>query len=226
MSSPESATPLTKLAARWRDAERRLYPLIMSAPELYERSTTLVRAVTDELRTAANLNELAALFGDSEQLVARAGAGAGVNVSAIDVDAVAGAAFALRYAELEGEVTRAAALERVAAARRDGATWATLYESGVKTAAGVVVPPYHLLEACLVHPWGLHASAVYDIEADVVSYQVEVTRVETETGRWWVDDDPPIAERKEDDVESWQAALADMRAVLVGTPVPTSAQES
>jgi len=103
------------LVSRWRDAERRLYPLVLSAPELYERSLVLVRATADELRAIDDGTQLVARFAEGEQLVLQAAHVAGLPVAGVDVAAVAGAAFALRHGELEAAATRAAARDALAA---------------------------------------------------------------------------------------------------------------
>lgn len=212
------ATGTSVLVVGWRDAERRLYPLVLSDPDRYEYSLKLVRAVADEMGAVNNTEDLAIWFDRRVALVARAIANVGASIGQVDMDAVVGAAFALRYAEVQAEVARAEALRRVSAARYEGMTWTTLYESGVNTAAGAVLAPYDLLEACLVAPWGLHSSVRYDVETNAIVYHVEVANVDVESARWWVDDASPIAERTHEDVECWEASRAELRELLLRRP--------
>jgi len=207
-------TPL----ARWREAERRLYPLIMSAPELYEYSLRLVRAIADDLHNVENSEELERRFADSTSIAARVAADVGVDASQVDVDAVAGAAFALRQSELDAAARRATALSQLAAARDRGEPWATIYESGRVTPDGGVVPPYHLVEASVQRPVGLHSWATFDMEAGAVVYGVEVVGVDADSGRWWLDDSPSAVEQTHTDAESWRASLAQLRETVLRSP--------
>jgi len=209
-AQPDPAT----LLAGWRDAERRLYPLLLSSPEMYERSLRLVRGVADQLTAVATIDELGTAYTNREALVAGAIEDAGIAAAAVDVEAVVGAAFALRYAEIENAAKRAAAQAAVAAARRAGESWVTLYESGVENVGGPV-PPYNVLEACLDKPWGLLSSAAFDVDTDAVIYRVEVTRVDIDNVQWWVDDDVPAKARTHLDVAAWQASRSQLRDLLI-----------
>ena len=202
--------------ARWRDAERRLYPLVMSAPELYERSLVLVRATADGLRAVDDEAQLVARFADGEQLVLEAAETGGLPVAGVDLGAVAGAAFALRHGELEAAATRAAALASLTAARAAGHAWATLREDGRRLPGGEVVPPYHLVEAATSRPVGLHAYAVFDMTSGTVSYGVQVLGIDETNGRWWVDEASPISERIHEDAHAWEASRREMRELLLG----------
>lgn len=207
--------PDTKaLLAGWRDAERRLYPLLLSSPEMYERSLRLVRGVADQLAAVATIDGLGTAYANRAALVASAVENAGTASAAVDVEAVVGAAFALRYAEIENEAKRAAAQAAVAAARLAGQPWVTLYESGVNNADGPV-PPYNVLEACLGRPWGLLSSVAFDVDTDAVLYRVEVTRVDIENVQWWVDDEVPAKARTHLDVRAWQASRSQLRDLLL-----------
>lgn len=214
--------PTRPLADRWRDAERRLYPLLLSQPAAYEHSVRLVRHIADELSSVGSVEELAQRFAEGDELVTRAAASVGARIGVVDADAIAGAAFALRLGELQAESRRASALERVAVARRTDETWTTLYESGVRTPEGDPIPPYFLLEACLVQPWGLYCAVTFDMDAGVPAYRIDVVRVELEGVRWWLEADPPLPARIHMDFASWQASLAQMREILLDTPIPPS----
>ena len=213
-TQPGPPPKIAALHGRWRQAEHRLYPLIVSDPEAYEASLRLVRAVADELAEVKRSDDLVTWFDRSEELLVRAAPGARVDVSQVDRDAVAGAAFALRLAELDREAARAAAQERLATARREGRTWVTLQESGLKTPDGVVMPPYHLVEGCLTSPWGLHASVIFDMDANAVVYAVEAVHVDLDSTRWWADDVAPVEARTHADAQSWAASIDELRGRL------------
>jgi hypothetical protein len=204
------------IVGRWRDAERRLYPLVLSAPELYERSLVLVRAAADELRAIDDGAQLVARFPESEQLVLQAAQAAGLPVAGVDLAAVAGAAFALRHGELEAAATQLAARNALAAARTAGVPWATLREDGRRMPDGEVVPPYHVIEAATSKPVGLHAYAIFDMTSGTVSYGVQVLGIDESSGRWWVDEASAIPERTHDDAQVWQRSRQEIRDLLLG----------
>ena len=213
------ATPsgaAASLVGRWRDAERRLYPLVLSAPELYERSLVLVRATADALRAVDDEAQLVARFTDSEQLVLQAAEAGKLPVAGVDLGAVAGAAFALRHGELDAAATRAAARASLSAARDAGHAWATLREDGRRLPGGEVVPPYHLVEAATTRPVGLHAYAVFDMTSGTVSYGVQALGIDETTGHWWVDEASPVPERIHEDAQAWEASRREMRELLAG----------
>lgn len=205
-----------ELSARWRDAERRLYPLVLSAPDVYERALTLVRRVADELTTTTTFAELATRYERREALVRGAAENLRCSLAGIDMDAVAGAAFSLRNNELSSVSTRREALARLAKARAAGEAWAVVYESGRPLPDGDVVPPYHVIEANTARPVGLHAYAIFDMTSGEVSYGVSPLRIDAETGAWSSDDASPALERTHGDVTSWLASRDELRGLLLG----------
>jgi hypothetical protein len=88
-------------SARWRAAEARLYPLIMSDPDLYEAAVTLLSEARDVLRsqcdTASELAEVAAAG-----VLARCRSAVATTARGIDPDVVVDAARAYRWRELTG----------------------------------------------------------------------------------------------------------------------------
>ncbi len=205
--------PIKTLLARWQESERQLYPLALSTPERYERSVSLVRALADVLRAADSSEKLATRFGQYDELVTEASTNVGIHLGGLDLDAVAGAAFALRHADLEARAERAAALARVAAARREHREWAILHESGPRREDGTVLPPYHLVEAYLPRACGLHASALHDVDTDLVVYRVEAVRVDLDAASWWTDEASPLGSTC-GDVRTWAATLAEARTAV------------
>src|SRR3954453_20190421 len=88
-------------SARWRAAEARLYPLIMSDPDLYEAAVTLMAEARDVLRArCGTVTQLA----DEEAPGVLAGSPSAPATLArgMDADVVIAAARALRWRELTG----------------------------------------------------------------------------------------------------------------------------
>ncbi|MGH9101476.1 MAG: hypothetical protein ACRDYD_00600 [Acidimicrobiales bacterium] len=204
-------------AALWREAERRLYPLALSAPEQYERAVRLVRAVADQLREVTRSGELGDRFDGRLELVTGAAIASGTATEGLDLDAVAGAAFSLRLAVLEAEAARSAVRRRLATAAAEGSPWALLSESGTRREDGTVLPHYDFVEAYLPGSSGLHAWAQLDVDADGVLYGVEAVGVDLSSGTWWPDETSPVRPRIERNAESWRVAVAQVRATLAGT---------
>ncbi len=97
--------PATGVAAalQWRftAAEGALYPLAMTDPERYERAVTLVGLVFRQLRNdCASIDELVSRLPGAEH-VAQLAAAHGVTLAGLDPAAIADAAAALRYRELQ-----------------------------------------------------------------------------------------------------------------------------
>jgi hypothetical protein len=91
------------LVLRWREAERRLYPLILSDLDLYEHCVLLVRAVADQLGDAPSVEELADLFDRATELVLVTATRLGIPMEEVEeanTATIAGAAFSLRHTEL------------------------------------------------------------------------------------------------------------------------------
>jgi hypothetical protein len=212
---------LARLLSRWREAEGRLYRLVLTAPELYELSLGLVRAVADELGVAATEAALVAAYASGPELVHRVAERDGVDLGLIDADAVVAAGFSLRHGELVAAHAREAALHRVQQARAAGRSWVTLHESGtIPRPGGQLGAGYHLVEGSLLVPWGVHASVTFDLDTSSMVYLVEPVAVDIAEASWWIPDEQPVPNRTCPDVDTWQAALADLRRALAATSQP------
>ena len=133
----------------WDEAEARLFPLVMSRPEAYQRALLLIGEVLALLRTSAQ--DIPALLAESARGAALAAEATGGGpddrdfLTGIRLDLIAAAACATRYRELRGALAdreRAAAL---ADARARGESWAVVEESGDQARAPYL--PYHRIEA-------------------------------------------------------------------------------
>lgn len=206
---------IARCLREWHDAEGRVYALVLTAPELYEVSLQLVRAVADELGCVTNEAGLVEAYDADPGLVGRVAAARGVDLRAVDAAGVAGAGFGLRHGELVAAHAHEAAQRRVHEAREAGRSWATLHESGTLPEPGALGAGYHLVEASLCVPWGVHGSVTFDLEASAMVYLVEPVAVDVAEASWWLSDDLPVPAGTYPDLDSWRAALDEMRATLV-----------
>jgi hypothetical protein len=211
---------LATLLSRWREAEGRLYGLVLTSPELYELSLGLVRAVADELGAATTEAALVASYASGPELVRRVADAGGVDLGLIDADAVVAAGFSLRHGELVAAHAREAALRRVQQARAAGRSWVTLHESGTVPQHGRLGTGYHLVEGSLQVPWGVHASVTFDLDTSSMVYLVEPVAVDIAEASWWIPDELPAPSRTCSDLDLWQAAVADLRRTLAATSQP------
>jgi hypothetical protein len=98
---PAAAVPA---ALQWRftAAEGALYPLAITDPERYERAVTLVGLVFRQLRAdCASIDDLVSRLPSTAERVPQLATAEGVTLVGLDPAAIADAAAALRYRELE-----------------------------------------------------------------------------------------------------------------------------
>jgi hypothetical protein len=93
--------PARPAAARWQAAEARLYPLIMSDPDLYEAAVTLIAEARDVLRVHC---DTVSALADVEAAGVLAGcpSASATTARGVDPDLVVDAARAYRWRELAG----------------------------------------------------------------------------------------------------------------------------
>jgi hypothetical protein len=97
---PATGVPI---ALQWRftAAEGALYPLAITDPERYERAVTLVGLVFRQLRDeCASIEDLVSRLPGAEH-VTRLAVAQGITLAGLDPAAIADAAAALRYRELQ-----------------------------------------------------------------------------------------------------------------------------
>ena len=93
------------LLHRFTMAEGALYPLAITDPERYQRAVVAVGLVVGQLRdTCSNVADLMRCVPAAEQ-VAQLAAAEGVSLAGLDPVAIADAAAALRYRELQSGLT-------------------------------------------------------------------------------------------------------------------------
>jgi hypothetical protein len=88
-------------SSRWQAAEARLYPLVMSDPDLYEAAVTLMSEARDVLR--ARCGTVSALADEeAARVLAGCPSAASTLARGVDADVVVDAARAYRWRELTG----------------------------------------------------------------------------------------------------------------------------
>ncbi len=207
-ATPSGEVP-DEVARRWRAAEEQLYPVVMTRPDLYERSIRLVRAVADELRPLATPAALLATYAGAAELVAGAIQRRGLPVEGLDLGLATDAAFSLRYREVLGEVAREQAMERMRTARERGDEWVLLHESGTLTHAPAV--PYRRLEMRLRDGAGLHVFVQQDPATAGPLYGVEAVQLDPHTGDWLTDAAPWARPETFSQPEPWQRLVEELR---------------
>lgn len=202
--------PHAETIAHWRAAENRLYPVVMTRPDLYERSLTLVRAVADDLRSAETLDDLVAAYNHAPDLVAGTLQRRDLSANELDMGLVTGAAFSIRYRELLEEINRQEARRLILEGREQGAGWIVLHQTDNPLA------PYRRLEMHLKSGAGLHAFIEPDPDTGGPLFGVELVQLDPQTGDW-LSDVPALAERQTfSGRQQWEQAARQLRARYEG----------
>ena len=142
------------LLARWRQADERLYPMVMVEPHRYTQVVSVVRAASDQLASETCLDDLVEARRGGRAVVTRAAEAVGVPLAQVgDIELVADAAFHLRYRELTAQRHRDEVTDAIAAARARGDHWVVIAESGRQDAPAV--QPYQRIEMRLADGWAL-----------------------------------------------------------------------
>jgi hypothetical protein len=201
-----------ELVERWTIAERRLYPVVMARPDLYERYLALVRALADDLGDLSTPEALAATFGEATARASRTAARAGIPAGGLDLELAAGAAFALRYREVKAAAQRAAMAARVAEAAAKGERWVVLPEA----AGGRVPDPYGSATSSRVElhlPSGVAIHSFVELDPDSYRprYGVEAVRLDPASGEPLGGEQPLAPPRTFDDPAARDRSVAELR---------------
>jgi hypothetical protein len=188
MAGEGSGTAGTAIPAEtlrsWDEAESRLFPLVMSRPEAYQRALLLIQDVLGRLRDTAQ--DIPALLAESRRGAALATEAAGGPddrdfLTGIRLDLIAAAACATRYRELRAalaERERAAALTD---ARGRGQSWAVVEESGDQARAPYL--PYHRIEAHVASGRAVIVSIEPDETLSRAVWRLDEAELDPATGR-------------------------------------------
>jgi hypothetical protein len=197
---------LDELARRWQAAEDKLYPVVLVRPEVYASAVTLVRAVADRLAGIGSVEELAAAYGSSAQLVADVVRDAGVSTEGVDLGLIAGAAFNICYRDLRAVAQREQAKRRIREAGEVGEDWVVLFETSRAELAPLA--PYRRLEMRRADGLGVHASISLDPGTGGPAFVVEVVQLDPATGDWINDAESSVGATTYATREEWEHAIA------------------
>ncbi|HUY61196.1 MAG TPA: hypothetical protein VMW49_04910 [Candidatus Dormibacteraeota bacterium] len=219
-----SADPIAEAAGRWRDAEARLYPMIMVRPDLYERSVAAVRETVNGLQRIHSAEALVAAEAQAHELVADALRRLGAPAAELDPALIAGAALSMRKSEIEAAAAHARRTALIAAARGRGDDWVLLNETQERGAREPPSPPYHRLEMRLADGLGLHLFVELDATTARPTYGLETVGLDVTTGEW-LGDAALAVTAVHDSPEPWDAealALRQGRHPSLLEPAPPS----
>jgi hypothetical protein len=210
----EAAVPAETLRS-WDEAEARLFPLVMSRPEAYQRALVLIQEALGKLRSGCN--DIPALLAESARgaaLLADTAGGADDRdfLSGIRLDLIAAAACAMRYRELKAALAdreRAAAL---ADARARGESWAVVEESG--DLARVPYLPYQRVEADVASGRAVIVSIEPDETLSRPVWRLDEAALDPATGRLVIGAEVGSYAS----AGAFDAALASVRERLTGGP--------
>jgi hypothetical protein len=208
-----------ELVERWNLAERRLYPVVLARPDLYERYVALVRAMADGLGEVSTPAALAAAFGEAVPLAARTADRRGIATAELDLDVAAGAAFALRYREVKAAAARGAVAARIKEATAKRERWAVLQEPP----AGQAPDPFGGAVSSRVElhvPTGVAIHSFVELDPDTYQprYGVEAARLDPVSGELARDEEPVVPPRTFDDRAAWERAVAALRRACEAGP--------
>lgn len=203
-----SKLKLEEAVRRWRAAEQRLYPAVVSSPEGYDRYVALVRAVTDELGSVRSTEALVDVYVDGVDLAAVA-ARSHMSTEGLDLDLALGAAFCLRYRELVAETRREEVQRRVDESVARGEEWVVIKEASPWLQSPF--PPWRRLEMHLPEGNGLHTWVEESLGDEGVEYGVEVVPLDPRTGHW-VSGGSVTDRRTFSDYHVWQDAVEALKA--------------
>jgi hypothetical protein len=196
---------------RWNAAEQRLYPALLSSPAAFERHTSLVRGICDDLGSVRDVEALVDAFDEGLDIAARAAEARSLPTQGLDLDLVVGAAFCLRYREVLAETRVLAMKSRIDEARARGDRWVDL--EGSPPFLQMPFPPWRSVEMRLSDGTGIHAwvQESLDQTGDGFEYGVEVVQLDPQTGGW-ISDIPAADRQTFTDYRLWQQAIDRLKA--------------
>jgi hypothetical protein len=195
--------------SQWSSAEERLYPVVMTRPDLYQRAVELVRKVADELDSCRDMAALVTAWPDAADIVYRASSLALMPLAELDVNLIAGAGFSIRYRELAGPAARSERLARLAAAAEAGDSWVLVSEIGSLASAGMV--PWVRLEMHVPTGTGINQTVESDLDTGAAHFRLEIVNLDRATGDRIGPEDDIAAEESFDDRGEWTTAVEDHR---------------
>ena len=116
--------------ALWAEYEKQLYPMAISDSTGYQQALLAVRALADEMRNVASIEELVSMWPRAGEMLKSVVSTRGLSAWSLPQDGVAGAAFALREREIKEHDQHQERQRRIGAACKSGDTWVVLDENG------------------------------------------------------------------------------------------------
>lgn len=190
------------LIDRWRQAESKLYPLVLVNPHQYEINLRLLRRIVEMLVDVDTLERLIERYDSRLGLLAEAGRHLSLTVPDGEMaDIVVAAAFYNRHGAVEFERHRQDIRRRLADA---DAGWMVLAENGRSPLAG----GYRRLEVRLPDGAAIHAYVDIDPDTYAPVYGIETLIVDPTTGE---ELGGPIDRYEFGSSADWEAAIGDLR---------------
>jgi hypothetical protein len=194
----------TDLVARWRQADERLYPIVMIDPERFRQIVSVVRIASDQLASETCLDDLVEARRRGQAVVSQAAEAVGIPLAQVgDIELVADAAFHLRHRELTAQLRRRAAADAIAAARARGDTWVVVRESGTDQPAAV--QPYERVEMRVDDGLALRGWIDVDPHTFAPVHGLEELRLDRNTGAM-IEAGETAGTRTYTTREQWEAA--------------------
>lgn len=181
-AQPDDAAVPAATAAAWQQGEARLFPAVMTRPDIYQRAVSLVRFTVDRLRELGpSTGTLLTADAQGGDLVAQVVEERGLSSFELDLALIAKAALAMRHREVLALQAAARRVRTLHEARAQGRSWVVLEEDGYSPGDPFV--PYHRLEAEVATGRALLVTASADDEFRSTTHRVEPVHVDLESGQ-------------------------------------------
>ena len=175
--------------ALWAEYEKQLYPMAISDSTGYQQALLAVRALADEMRNVASIEELVSMWPRAGEMLKSVVSTRGVSAWSLPQDGVAGAAFALREREIREHDQHQELQRRIGAACKSGDTWVVLDENG-KIDSGLS-DPYRCTEMHVASGLAVMSLVQPDPSLGTAIFVVTVIKLDPLTGEL-LDADPGI----------------------------------
>jgi len=175
--------------ALWAEYEKQLYPMAISDSTGYQQALLAVRALADEMRNVASIEELVSMWPRAGEMLKSVVSTRGLSAWSLPQDGVAGAAFALREREIREHDQHQELQRRIGAACKSGDTWVVLDENG-KIDSGLS-DPYRCTEMHVASGLAVMSLVQPDPSLGTAIFVVTVIKLDPLTGEL-LDADPGI----------------------------------
>jgi hypothetical protein len=196
----------------WRLGEERLYPVVMTRPDLYQRCIELVRSLVDSLAPIPDLDALVATWrvGDARSDLERAGVDPDGLPVEIDRGLIRDAAYQQRARELEVRAPVEDALRSIRRARSAGEPVVTLWHTGTDE----LRPPWRRVEMAVSSGRAVVLQTELDPDRMEPLFALEAVQLDPDTGTG-VGEEPLSPRREFTDPDLWRAAADQLRAATL-----------